>query len=58
MFKREDKFAKYRREDLNLHAHYGHMDLNHARLPIPPLRLAHQLYHAKIRAVLQEGLKV
>ena len=23
-------------EESNLHAHYGHMNLNHARLPIPP----------------------
>ena len=47
---------QYRREDLNLHAHYGHMDLNHARLPIPPLRLSDCLFghNAKIEKDLQE----
>ena len=33
-------FHECRREDSNLHVHYGHQVLNLARLPIPPLRLA------------------
>ena len=39
---------------MNLHALNGHMDLNHARLPIPPLRPEQPLNHAKKAAALQE----